>query len=76
MGINERIGAPDDKGKRRAYCAGFVAGVMEARGYILQVRSMEFKHTALDALDKMLCEVMDSVIEGNDEMRKPNEDRI
>jgi hypothetical protein len=39
-----------------------MAGVMEARGQILQVRAKQFKHEALDCLDASLCSVCDVVL--------------
>jgi hypothetical protein len=71
MTILERIGAPKDKQRRRDWCAAYIAALMEARGYIIQVRTADFKHEALDNLDRMLCEQMDKVIEQNAEMKQP-----
>lgn len=68
------IGAPKQKALRRNYCSAYLAALMEARGFVLQVRGCDFKHEALDKLDAMLCEAMDEVIELSAELRQPGDD--
>lgn len=57
---------------KKDYYTGFMAGVMAARGQILQVRDCDFKHEALDKLDEMLLKMVN---DSADKIKELKDDR-